>query len=138
MNEPVPPTSGAQRIVSAGRGEYLVEVNGRVHVVHVAGERGDRWLHWNGQVFRRPFEQSVVTRPTRADARQPLTAPMPATVLTVAVAVGASVKRGDTLIVLEAMKMELPVRADADAVVRAVRCRAGELVKAGAVLVELE
>jgi biotin carboxyl carrier protein len=35
------------------------------------------------------------------------------------------------------MKMELPIRAPADAVVSAVHCREGELVRAGAVLVEL-
>jgi biotin carboxyl carrier protein len=48
------------------------------------------------------------------------------------------VKKGDTLLVLEAMKMELPVRAPGDGTVTAVSCREGELVQAGVVLVELE
>ena len=132
-------TPGA-RIVSARNGEYLVEIDGVQHIVYVAGEPGHRWMHWNGQVFHRPFEEARVT-PTRraeADARQSFTAPMPATVLEVTVEVGASVHRGDTLVVLEAMKMELPIRAEADAKVSAVRCKPGELVQAGAVLVELE
>jgi 3-methylcrotonyl-CoA carboxylase alpha subunit len=42
------------------------------------------------------------------------------------------------LIVLEAMKMELPIRTAAEGVVRAVSCREGELVQPGTVLVELE
>ena len=63
---------------------------------------------------------------------------MPATVLKLVVAEGAQVRKGDTLLILEAMKMELPVRAPADAVVRAMLCREGELVQPGTVLVELE
>ena len=127
------------RIVSVGDSEYLVEVDGRQHVVHVAGEPGNRWIHWNGHVFQRPFEELPAPRARRADAeaRQSFTAPMPATVLEVTVEVGASVRQGDTLVVLEAMKMELPIRAEADAKVIAVRCKPGELVQAGAVLVEL-
>ena len=123
-----------------GDGSYLGEAAGVQHVVYVAGEAGNRWLHWNGHVFERPFEEVRVPRARRADAdaRQSFTAPMPATVLKVTVEVGAAVRRGDTLVVLEAMKMELPIRAEADATVSAVRCKAGELVQAGAVLVELE
>jgi biotin carboxyl carrier protein len=62
---------------------------------------------------------------------------MPATVLKVLAKVGAAVKKGETLVILEAMKMELPLRAAADATVSAVRCREGELVQPDAVLVEL-
>ena len=63
---------------------------------------------------------------------------MPATVLKIVAPEGTKVRTGDTLLILEAMKMELPVRAPADAVVRAVRCREGELVQPGTTLVELE
>jgi biotin carboxyl carrier protein len=61
---------------------------------------------------------------------------MPATVIKVVVAPGDAVKKGDIVVVLEAMKMELPVRALGDGVVSAVRCREGELVAADATLVE--
>jgi 3-methylcrotonyl-CoA carboxylase alpha subunit len=65
-----------------------------------------------------------------------LTAPMPATVIAVRVKAGDAVKKGDIVVVLEAMKMELPLRALGDGVVAAVRCREGELVPADATLVE--
>jgi 3-methylcrotonyl-CoA carboxylase alpha subunit len=65
-----------------------------------------------------------------------LTAPMPATVIRVEVKPGDAVKKGDIVVVLEAMKMELQVRALGDAVVAAVCCREGELVQADATLVE--
>ena len=61
---------------------------------------------------------------------------MPATVLKILVKAGDAVKKGDTVLVLEAMKMELPVRAPADATIGAVRCREGELVPADATLIE--
>jgi 3-methylcrotonyl-CoA carboxylase alpha subunit len=61
---------------------------------------------------------------------------MPATVIKVLVAPGVAVRKGDTVVVLEAMKMELPIRATSDATVKAVHCREGELVQPDAVLVE--
>jgi len=55
----------------------------------------------------------------------------------VLVAPGSQVKKGDTVIVLEAMKMELPVRASREGIVTAVHCREGELVQPDTVLVEI-
>jgi biotin carboxyl carrier protein len=63
---------------------------------------------------------------------------MPGTVIAVAVAPGDRVSRRQTLIVLEAMKMETPVVSPYDAVVRAVHVREGDRVAGGALLVELE
>ena len=48
---------------------------------------------------------------------------MPATIVKVLATPGQAVKAGDTLVIVEAMKMELPVRAPSDAVVKAVHCR---------------
>jgi acetyl/propionyl-CoA carboxylase alpha subunit len=67
-----------------------------------------------------------------------LTAPMPANVITINVKPGDTVKKGDILMLLEAMKMELPVRAPHEGTVRTIRCREGELVEAEAVLLELQ
>jgi 3-methylcrotonyl-CoA carboxylase alpha subunit len=94
---------------------------------------------WNGgDVIRAAIRTA---RPTRrrsgGSASGALTAPMPATVLKVHVRPGDRVKKGDTVVLLEAMKMELPVRSPADATVAAVLCREGELVQADATLVEL-
>ena len=56
----------------------------------------------------------------------------------VVVAVGGRVAEGDEVIVLEAMKMELPVRAPGDGRVRAVHCRPGELVQPDVSLIDFE
>ena len=67
-----------------------------------------------------------------------LAAPMPGTVLRVLVAPGDHVAAGQTLVLLEAMKMELAVAAPGDGVVSAVHVEAGELVQGGAALAEIE
>ncbi len=122
-----------------GPGVYRVELDGRAEIVHVAGTAGHRWAHWRGHVFERPFaDEAPAPRRSSAERHQSLSAPMPATVLKIVAAEGSQVRKGDTLLILEAMKMELPLRAPADAVVRSVRCREGELVQPGTILVELE
>ena len=63
---------------------------------------------------------------------------MPATVVKVLAVPGQSVRSGDTLVIVEAMKMELPVRAPSDAIVKAVRCQERDVVQADQTLVELE
>jgi 3-methylcrotonyl-CoA carboxylase alpha subunit len=94
---------------------------------------------WNGVAAARATKRAERPSLRRAGATAggTLTAPMPATVLKVHVHAGDRVKKGDTVVLLEAMKMELPVRSPADAMVAAVRCREGELVQADATLVEL-
>jgi biotin carboxyl carrier protein len=62
---------------------------------------------------------------------------MPATVTQVHVTPGQQVQAGDVLLTLEAMKMELPIRASAAGVVKSINCRTGELVRPGNPLVEL-
>jgi len=67
-----------------------------------------------------------------------LTAPMPGTVIRVAVAEGQAVEARQPLLVLEAMKMETPVVAPYEAVVRTVHVAEGDRVSGGQLLVELE
>ena len=51
--------------------------------------------------------------------------------------VGQSVAEGDTLIILESMKMEMPLEAEDDGVVKEIRCEEGQSVSEGDVLVVL-
>jgi acetyl/propionyl-CoA carboxylase alpha subunit len=67
-----------------------------------------------------------------------VSAPMPGTVIGVEVEPGDAVTARQTLVVMEAMKMEIPVHSPFDGVVKAVRVSPGDRVAGGVVLVELE
>jgi acetyl-CoA carboxylase biotin carboxyl carrier protein len=60
------------------------------------------------------------------------------TVWKVEVAVGDHVDEGDTVVILESMKMEMPVEAEDPGTVKEIRCEEGQSVQEGDVLVVLE
>lgn len=62
-------------------------------------------------------------------------AEMVANVMTVEVAVGDRVETGDTLVMLESMKMEIPVLSEATGTVRAIRVEPGDVVQEGSAMV---
>ena len=134
-------------ILRSGDQEFRVEVDGdRVLVdgtpvdvparAEAVADGDTRWVFLDGEVYE--FEVQRPGRKRGTGHHGSLSAPMPATVVRVNAETGARVKKGETLLVLEAMKMELPVRAIDDGVVTAVHCRVGELVQPGVPLVEID
>jgi 3-methylcrotonyl-CoA carboxylase alpha subunit len=95
-----------------------------------------RWVFFDGRTYEL-IEARAASRRRSRGHHDALSAPMPATVRRLAVTPGDRVNAGDVLIVLEAMKMELPVRAAHAGTVRAIACREGELVQPGVPLIEL-
>ena len=67
-----------------------------------------------------------------------ITAPMGGKVIDVKVNVGDAVNENDEVIILEAMKMELPVVATASGTVKEIKCKAGDAVEADAVMIVLD
>jgi 3-methylcrotonyl-CoA carboxylase alpha subunit len=129
-------------ITEIAPGELLLERDGNRVRAFVAGDEHGTWVFIEGRTFR--FEP-VRTGSKRFDKVRggsrgltDLSAPMPATVLRILTAPGKTVRRGETLILLEAMKMELPLRAPQDGTVTEVRCAEGELVQPGSILVEMQ
>lgn len=120
----------------AAPGELLATRGDRVWRLYGVSA-GDRvWVFHDGSVFEIPTGAEHGSRHA-AHAHGSLTAPMPATVVAVNVKPGDRVHKGDVLILLEAMKMELPVRSPGDGTVAAVHCRAGELVQPNVSLIDL-
>ena len=74
---------------------------------------------------------------SRAEGSYDICAEMVASVLEVYVAVGDSVAAGDTVVLLESMKMEIPVLAEQPGAVTAVNVEAGTVVQEGDALVTL-
>jgi 3-methylcrotonyl-CoA carboxylase alpha subunit len=122
----------------ASPGEYVARRGERIERVYavVAGEM--TWVFHDGTVYEIVSEDGAGARRRGAHHHGSLTAPMPATVVTINVRPGDEVKRGDVLIVLEAMKMELPVRASGAGKVEAIHCRPGDLVQPGVSLIDLD
>jgi biotin carboxyl carrier protein len=145
-------------VLCTGEDEHFLAVEGegpyRVGDHTVAAEGGRSWTLdgagatavRDGQVWQvwwagAPYELALGPRPRELDAEAGpahLGAPMPGTVIAVRVAAGEQVRRGQDLVIVEAMKMELAVRAPADGVVKAVLCAPGEQVDRGQTLVDLE
>lgn len=84
--------------------------------------------------------ESDVVRKTKADLSNPshIGATMPGTVLQVATVEGDTVKRGDHLLITEAMKMETTIQAPHDGTVKAIHVVEGESIATGDLLIEME
>lgn len=76
--------------------------------------------------------------PKIPEGAETVSSPMPGTIVSVAVQPGQSVKKGDVLLVLEAMKMENEIMAPHDAKVTSVQVHKGDSVETGAPLVSLQ
>ncbi|WP_243613305.1 pyruvate carboxylase [Shimia aestuarii] len=118
----------------------------RLQAVGETGEDGEVkvFFELNGQprVIRVPnrlVKSSTAQRP-KAEAGNPnhIGAPMPGVVASVAVSAGQSVKEGDLLLTIEAMKMETGIHAERDATIKAVHTHPGGQIDAKDLLVELE
>lgn len=126
------------QVTPLGAGRYRVSRDGRQRLAYGVATRDERWVFFAGRVY-----VIDTAPPSRRKARHhhdetALASPMPATVVLINVEPGQQVAKGDLLVMLEAMKMELPVKAPRDGRVTAIACRPGELVQPGVPLLELE
>jgi acetyl/propionyl-CoA carboxylase alpha subunit len=151
-NNPYP--SPAMKFSIHGR-EVEARKSDSVEVLGVEGERVDALVdqvryrfqirrHGDNYFVHSNFAQRTVTRlsryPGHAGARshESANSPMPGQVLRILVSEGQTVKPGDPLVSLEAMKMEQTIKATMDGVVRAILVKAGQVVAPGQLLVEID
>lgn len=126
-----------------GGNTFSLLVDGRSYDVLAAIERERVTLQVLGERFvvecedeRERAAQAAAGH--KASGRRELRAAMPGVVAAVKVATGDAVTEGQTLVVLEAMKMQNPLAAEAPGRVLAVHCKPGDAVAGGALLAELE
>jgi biotin carboxyl carrier protein len=130
------PSDRTLDVVPIGNGRYQVTTESTKRTAFAVVAR-DTWVFLDGRTYVVSSPEASPRR-SRADDQAALTAPMPATVLAVNVTPGQRVERNDVVIVLEAMKMELPIRAPRDGIVKTIGCEVGELVQHGTTLLALE
>ena len=133
-------------VESLGNGRFAViqaggqdPKSGSRRLAYAVGDRGRTWVFLDGRTYViEPDARDAGEAVPSTDDRIALSAPMPATVLTVNVKPGQEVGAGDLLVLLEAMKMEVPIKAPRAGRVISLACREGELVQPGVPLLELE
>jgi acetyl/propionyl-CoA carboxylase alpha subunit len=121
------------------RGSLHLEVDGHEVPAAVAVDGDHVWAHVAGRTRR--LTLLPATRhadPTALAGHTAFTSPMPGAVIAVGVAAGDAVAAGATLMVVEAMKMEHPIKAPVDGTVSAVHVKVGDAVDTDAVLLEFD
>lgn len=120
-----------------GDGQLTITVNGKAYSVEVPEQAHAAVPH-----VVRPTAAvggaAPVARPAASSVSENIVAPLPGTITSVAVKEGQKVKRGDVLVVMEAMKMANDIVANQDGIVTRVVAQPGQSVNQGDVLVEIK
>jgi acetyl/propionyl-CoA carboxylase alpha subunit len=125
-------------IVHAESGKLDLLIDGKHIKAYISSDGAKRWVTINGRTFM--FTKSSGAKRSGAghDHASELAAPMPGQVRSVNVKEGDSVSKGQTLLVLEAMKMEIRIQAPRDGRVKTLHVKQGQTVEREQVLIELD
>lgn len=123
-------------VTALADGRFRVEDGERVMTADAIRDGGTAWIWLDGHLFElTPAASTRARTPHDEDALMPL---MSAKVIRVLVTAGQTVALGDMLVVLEAMKMELPIRAPRAGVIKTLRCAEGDLVQPGTPVLDMQ
>jgi biotin carboxyl carrier protein len=113
-------------------------IDSRRVTAYVSSDNAKRWVTVNGQTFVLTKSSGAKRRGAGHDHASELAAPMPGQVRAVNVVEGASVTKGQTLLVLEAMKMEIRIQAPFDGMVSSILVKVGQTVEREQILVKMD
>lgn len=116
---------------------YTITVNGTVYDVTVEEGGAGAAAPVAAPVAKKAAPKAAPKAAAGGQGSVKVNAPMPGKILSVKASVGQAVKKGDVLMILEAMKMENEIVASADGTVASIDAAAGDSVEAGAVLATL-
>lgn len=119
------------------RHKAIIDCNGRKVALFMASSVSEVWICHQGRTWRAEPAKTTKKR-SHGHQADTLSAPMPGVVTEVLVSIGDEVHARQRLVVLEAMKMEQPLVAPHDGKVASIKCKVGQVVKEGEILVEVE
>lgn len=123
--------------IESGRLDLLLD--GRHIIAYISSDGVKRWVTVNGRTFMLTKSSNAKPRIGIGHAHaSELLAPMPGQVRNVNVKQGDIVNKGQTLLVLEAMKMEIRIQTPRDGTIKALHVKQGQTVEREQVLIELE
>ena len=126
------PTAGRITVNRDGRSmDIPVEHRGELTIVNTPTGRARHEI-----MDKRIYDLQVAMGAGPGSVKPELKSPMAGKVVLVSVKEGQEVKAGETLLIIEAMKMENEIRAEADTVIKSVLVGAGDVIDAGAKLLE--
>ena len=125
-------------VLTATEGRLDLLVDGKHITAYVSADNAKRWVTVNGQTIMLTKSSGARTRGAGHEHASELVAPMPGQVRAVNVSEGESVVQGQTLLVLEAMKMEIRVQAPRDGKVIKLFVEQGQTVERDQMLIEIE
>ena len=125
-------------IVHAEAGRLDLLIDGERVTAYVSSDGAKRWVTINGQTFVLTKSSGARRRGAGHDHASELAAPMPGQVRGVNISEGDAVTKGQTLLVLEAMKMEIRIQAPDDGKVKKLYVKQGQTVEREQILIEIE
>ena len=126
------------RFARGADGQVTFILDGRKVETHVSADGKRRWVSFGGQTWMLEKTSGVARGAGGGNASGRLLAPMPGQVRAVNVSVGEAVEKGQTLLVLEAMKMEIRIQAPMGGVVGRLVVSEGQTVERDELLVEVD
>lgn len=125
-------------ILQVKDGKLDLLIDGKHVIAHVSSDNARRWVTVNGQTFMLTKSSGSKRRGAGQDNASALAAPMPGLVRAVNVHEGEAVTKGQTLLLLEAMKMEIRIQAPFDGKIASLSVKAGETVEREQILVRMD
>ena len=124
-------------VAASGAGHLRLYPEAGPRVATVSRNRREVFVTLQGRDYHFQLETQQVRRPSMLDHPEgEVTLPMPGVVVQVFVKDGDKVAKGDQLLIVEAMKMEHTLTAPRDGVVHELAAEVGQMIEAGAILLE--
>lgn len=127
-------------LIQGPEGDWVLTTDGDVDHITLAVDGDDAYIHLDGETYHLQFEHSLqrLAELSEGSAADSVKATMPGSLVSLAVAEGDHVVTGETILIMESMKMETTIVAPRDGVVETLHIAVGQTFDKDALLVTLQ